>query len=73
MKMNMGQWWNYTDGKTELLGGIPAPLAPSPSHISCGLVVGCWGKFVPEVNVGFTVLAIILSFLILTFSAVSGV
>lgn len=66
MKVNMERWWNYTDGKTELLVGKPAPLAPWPSHISCGLV-RCWGKFMSEENLSVTLLVIILSFPIFTF------
>jgi hypothetical protein len=66
MKMNMGHWWIYADGKTELLGGKPAPsyTLTITSHVDW---VGYWGKFVHEVNIGFTVLVIILSFPIFTF------
>ena len=32
--MGMEQWWNYTDGKTEVLGGKPLTVPLFPAQIS---------------------------------------
>ena len=58
MKMNMGHWCNYIDGKTEFLGGKPAPvhLDHHISHVDRWvtganlylrrtLVLPCWLSF----------------------------